>query len=259
MIDNLRQHYDLAEEIVIVEGAVPQAIKNGLAGPDGLSNDGMENQIQWFIENEDHEKKVKFIRAGEKLNRNRLRQECLNNCTMDWVLIIDADEFYKTEDFGKIRDGIDEADWLGLEMCYYPFMSMADWEMGDQWDPMERLFKRTEELRYPDLDGGQYVCKDGGSMWILKHKHPIDIKCWHYFRIQKDSERIFTKMKYYMERDAGKIVTDVSELYPHEQSMVTKIGMEEYGFKYIPITDQPAQIQKKFLMLQHENSSSRGN
>lgn len=244
--ENLRQHYDLADEIVIVEGAVPQAIRNNMATKEGLSNDDTRQKIVKFITEEDPAGKVRYVPLGGVMNRNRLRQACLNTCTKDWILIIDADEFYRKEDFQELKDGAAEANRIGLNMCYFSAINLADWEKGKLWHPMERFFRNDPELRYPDLDGGQYVCKAGGALWIIEDRHPIDIKCWHYFRIRESRERSIIKMKYYLERDDDEIVSDISEMPEHEQSMITKENLETYGFSYFAIDLQPEEIQKKY-------------
>lgn len=239
---NLRQHYDLADEIVIVEGAVPQAIADGLADEGGYSVDRTRELIENFP---DPENKIKYLRVGKVKHRNALRSKYLDQVTGDWILIIDADEFYRKKDFDYIRESIDKADSEGFEMIWYDFNSFADWEYGARTAPMERLFKRQDGLEYPDRDTGQSLFKKGQKIWS-QPKYPLDIRCWHYNRVHESKDRLFRKMKYYEERDHNRKCDKPEQLSARDQKFLSKEGLENIGFDRIQMVDHPEQIIQKY-------------
>lgn len=231
--DNLKQHYDLADEIIIVEGAVPQFIEMGLATEDGMSVDRTAEIIRNFP---DPEGKIHFIQKGKVNNRNELRQECLKYIHMDWVLIVDADEFYKKSDFAKIRDGINEADRLGNSICWYDFNAFISWGIGIRDMAMERLFRYSKDLEYKDKDTGQSVYSQGKKLWSMS-KYKIDLRCWHYNRVHKDFDKIKKKIEYYKRRDQIFKETD--------RALLDGKNLREFGYKVFPISEHPEIIQEK--------------
>jgi hypothetical protein len=99
----IRQHYNLVDRIVIVEGADPLYPKHRVTA-DGLSVDRTAENIRDFP---DPDKKIRFIQHGWATSngdqakcelRNRYAQE-----TPDGLLaVVDADEAYRHDDFREI-------------------------------------------------------------------------------------------------------------------------------------------------------------
>jgi len=96
---NLEALYPHAHEILIVEGAVEKFAH--AATPDGHSLDNTVEIIKAFP---DPEHKIKLIqRDGFWPEKDEMSNAYMEACTGDYIWQVDVDEFYKPEDFEKIR------------------------------------------------------------------------------------------------------------------------------------------------------------
>lgn len=234
---NLQQHYDLADKIIIVEGAVPEFVELGLANSDGSSIDDTADIIENFP---DPKNKIKFIRAGLKENRNQLRQVTLDNVETDWCIIIDADEFYHTKDFKKIKEAINIVDdtYCGLK---YSFLSFKDFNSYVVDSPMERAFKYCPNLYYKNINSGQSLFKDFSPYWEKGKLYSIPIFCYHYHRIgSTEQNKVVKKVKYYLNRDHN------INLSIEEARVLSDVESNKRITMKAVTEDHPALIQKKF-------------
>jgi hypothetical protein len=97
---NLRQHYPLADRIVIVEGADRLYPKERVSDS-GLSTDATAEIIRSFP---DPDKKITFLQhgwteRGGAQAKCELRNRYLEGLKDGFLAVIDADEFYRTDDF----------------------------------------------------------------------------------------------------------------------------------------------------------------
>ncbi|MBN1124196.1 MAG: glycosyltransferase [Sedimentisphaerales bacterium] len=93
---SLRAVYEFAHEIIVVEGAVEDAMF--AANPDGSSKDGTVRFLQSFP---DPAHKVRVLR-GRWPEKCRMQNAALSYVTGDYVWLIDSDELYRKTDLQKI-------------------------------------------------------------------------------------------------------------------------------------------------------------
>ena len=93
----LRNIYDFADEIIIVEGAVKSYLE--FANPDGSSNDGTVEVIK---SSPDPDKKIKIIQ-GLWYEKIQMDNEYMKIATGDFIFKMDSDELYKQKDLTHIR------------------------------------------------------------------------------------------------------------------------------------------------------------
>lgn len=102
---NLRQHYEYADKIIIVEGA-DRLYPSSRLTPDGLSTDQTATIISDFP---DPSHKIEFIRHGwthpnSAQAKCELRNEYLRRTPAGILLVIDADEFYTHIDLESLLE-----------------------------------------------------------------------------------------------------------------------------------------------------------
>ncbi len=105
---NLRALYPFAHEIIIVEGAVPQAAV--VATMDGHSTDSTLHTLREFQRDEDPEQKLIIVTAEEEGypngfwpgEKHEQSQAYARRSTGNWLWQVDVDEFYQPEDMAWI-------------------------------------------------------------------------------------------------------------------------------------------------------------
>lgn len=98
----LRQIYDHAYQIIIVEGGSKKAVD---IAPEGHSTDGTLESLYNFKKREDPENKLKIItRDGFWKDKDEQSQEYAKRATGDYLWQVDIDEFYKEKDIKKVKD-----------------------------------------------------------------------------------------------------------------------------------------------------------
>ncbi len=103
---SLKSIYDAVDYIVIVEGCARDKWKEfDLFDRDGLSTDGTEKEISRFIEEDDAQGKISYIRSGFQLTIGTLRDIGLQRCPKDtdYVLVVDADHLYDGAQIQKVK------------------------------------------------------------------------------------------------------------------------------------------------------------
>ncbi|MBN1817454.1 MAG: glycosyltransferase, partial [Sedimentisphaerales bacterium] len=93
---SLRAVYAFAHEIIIVEGAVEDAMF--AANPDGSSKDGTVQFLQSFP---DPERKLRILR-GRWPEKCQMQNAALSHVTGDYVWLIDSDELYRKSDMERV-------------------------------------------------------------------------------------------------------------------------------------------------------------
>lgn len=94
----LRQHYEMADQIVIVEGADR---RYPLADPDGLSMDNTRDAIGGFL---DVDRKITYVRHGWANSKAELRDQYAQGIDDGILICPDADEFLSKRSFERLVD-----------------------------------------------------------------------------------------------------------------------------------------------------------
>jgi len=147
----LRSIYDQVDRILVIEGAVAN---NPRSTPDGHSIDKTREILADFKANHDPKKKVVIISINKHWkNLEEMKQTFLDmSIPGDWILINDADEFYRPQDIERLRSAID----LNPAACefvpnflhfYRDFNHVA--VPGPEWQPQhQRVFKYVRGMKY---------------------------------------------------------------------------------------------------------------
>lgn len=147
----LRSIYDEVDRIIVIEGAVENRPNST---PDGHSIDRTVEIIQDFKANHDPKKKVLFVQIKKHWkNLEEIKQTFLDmSFPGDWLIINDADEFYRPEDIRRLRVAIDRyphiCEFVPTFLHFYrDFKHVA--VPGPEWQPQhQRIFKYTRGMKY---------------------------------------------------------------------------------------------------------------
>jgi glycosyltransferase involved in cell wall biosynthesis len=143
--------YNEVDRIIVIEGAVENRPN---ATEDGHSTDDTLSIIRDFKENKDLDGKVIVISIRKPWkNLEEMKQTFLDMCVPgDWILINDADEFYRPEDIRRLRRAI-ELNPFACEFVpnflhfYGDFSHVA--VPGPEWQPQhQRIFKYVAGMKY---------------------------------------------------------------------------------------------------------------
>ncbi|MBN2570207.1 MAG: glycosyltransferase family 2 protein [Deltaproteobacteria bacterium] len=97
----LRALYPFAHEIIVVEGAVPDA--SNVSTHDGHSIDGTLDILYNFKKDEDYKDKLRIVtKEGFWSEKDEQSQAYANLATGDYLWQVDIDEYYLPEDMQKI-------------------------------------------------------------------------------------------------------------------------------------------------------------
>ncbi len=200
--------YDEVDRILVIEGAVanhPKSTENG------HSIDDTVEKINNFKENHDPDNKVILMSIGRHWkNLEELKQTFLDVCSPgDWVLINDADEFYKPEDIRRLRIAIDRhphaCEFVPTFLHFYrDFNHIAvpgpEWQMQHQ-----RIFKFSPGMKY----NSHPVVTDGAGhcTYFSPHYQPRRFMfrepffIYHYGYARSNMEEIMQSKKEYYEKE----------------------------------------------------------
>ena len=143
--------YDEVDRIIVIEGAVENRPNST---EDGHSIDRTREIIENFKENKDPDNKVLYISINKFWkNLEELKQAFLDmSLPGDWILINDADEFYRPEDIRRLRRAIDLNPHITeIVPNFLHFYGDTDHVAvpGPEWQPQhQRFFKYHRGMRY---------------------------------------------------------------------------------------------------------------
>lgn len=156
---NLRQHYDIADSIVIVEGA-DRFYPSERVTVDGLSTDRTADIIRNFP---DPKQKITFIQHGWTTARDdqakcELRNRYMEDIREGLLIALDADEFYRHQDLEyivkKVREGKSYSSWLFPQLHFW--RTNKTFIIGGYYDVPHIRFWRVRP----------------GDEYTINHNHP---------------------------------------------------------------------------------------
>lgn len=203
----LKSLYNEVDKIIVIEGAVENRPNST---PEGLSTDRTTEIIDDFKANHDPDKKVMVIRIKKPWkNLEEMKQTFLDmSVPGDWILINDADEFYRPEDIARLRRAID----LNPYACefvpnflhfYRDFRHVA--VPGPEWQPQhQRFFKYVRGMKY----NSHPVVTDqhGACTYFSQHYQPRrvmlnDFWIYHYGYARSDMDDVMKSKQEYYEKE----------------------------------------------------------
>jgi len=197
--------YDEVDRILAIEGAVENRPN---ATEDGHSTDRTVEIINDFKENHDPDNKVIIISIPKFWkNLEEMKQTFLDmSIPGDWILINDADEFYRPEDIRRLRQAIElepqAQEFIPTFLHFYgDYTHVA--KPGPEWNTQhQRIFKYVRNMKY---NSHPVVTDPGGHCtYFSPHyqsrrfvpRDPIYIYHYGYARTRMD-EVMQEKQKYY--------------------------------------------------------------
>lgn len=203
----LRSIYDEVDRILVIEGAVENRPN---ATEDGHSTDSTAKILADFKANHDPDNKLTIISIRKPWkNLEEMKQTFLDmSVPGDWILINDADEFYRPEDIRRLRKAID----LNPHACEFVpnFLHFyGDGQHvavpGPEWQPQhQRFFKYVRGMKY----NSHPVVTDpaGHCTYFSMHYQPRrvmlnDFFIFHYGYARKDMDQIMRDKQAYYEKE----------------------------------------------------------
>lgn len=161
---NLRSLYPHAHQIIVAEGATSFA--RGSAREDGHSRDGTLETLRRFQREEDPLGKITVVTAEDEGHpngfwpgeKNEMSQAYARRATGDWLWQVDADEFYRDEDFLWTFELIKERPAITVvTFAQYKFFATPDYYVDGpfMWGRVpgreyHRLFRWAPGYRYTE-------------------------------------------------------------------------------------------------------------
>jgi len=147
----LKSIYDVVDRIIVIEGAVENRLN---ATEDGHSTDRTNEIIDDFKDNNDPDNKLVVLRINRHWkNLEEIKQTFLDMCMDgDWIIINDADEFYKPEDIMRLRVAIGRyphaSEFIPTFLHFYRNCNHIA-VPGPEWQPQhQRIFKYVRGMKY---------------------------------------------------------------------------------------------------------------
>lgn len=166
---NLRALYPHAHQIVVVEGAAPNA--TAVATEDGHSTDDTLAAVRNFIAQEDPDNKVQLITAEDEGHQNgywpgekdQQAAACFSRATGNWVWQIDVDEFYHPDAMRRVIAMLDDNPTIsGASFRWQNFWGGFDY-LVDGW-----TFREIEN----QTDGARRLFRWGEGYQLTTHRPP---------------------------------------------------------------------------------------
>jgi glycosyltransferase involved in cell wall biosynthesis len=197
-------------KVAVVEGCV--SLNESQATTNGLSKDNTAQKVLEVVGSENGNKIVydKYGWAGSKSElRNRALQ--LLGREMDYIMVVDADEVWKTEDFEKLVKFIKKN--KDASIVWYPayhFWKQKDLiAVGSQWDAyLFRFFKYEDKSLYWLKHECPVVNENGDCVSKLGKEAKFDSIHFYHYGAMKPEEKIKAKLEYYAKRDKDLKVKD---------------------------------------------------
>jgi glycosyltransferase involved in cell wall biosynthesis len=202
--------YDEVDKILVIEGAVQNRPDST---DDGHSTDKTVEIIEDFKANHDPEKKVTFLKIRRHWkNLEEMKQTFLDMCMPgDWIIINDADEFYKPEDIARLRLAIDlnphACEFVPLFLHFYKdFHHVA--VPGPEWQPQhQRIFKYTEGMKYnshPIVTDAAGRCTYFSPEYQPRRVMLNDFFIYHYGYARANMDEVMKKKQDYYKGELAK-------------------------------------------------------
>lgn len=202
--------YDEVDRIIVIEGAVenrPNATENG------HSTDNTLDVVKKFKAENDPDNKILLISIPKFWqNLEEMKQTFLAMCIPgDWILINDADEFYRPEDIRRLRKAIELEPHACEFVPNFLHFYRDCWHVavpGPEWQPQhQRVFKFVRGMEYKSHP----VVTDpaGHCTYFSPHYQPRrimldDFFIYHYGYARNGMDEIMRQKQEYYQGELAK-------------------------------------------------------
>lgn len=199
---------EFIKKVAVIEGAVELF---GNCNEHGLSIDKTKEEILKLSSNENGAK-ITYEEYGFAKDKSELRNRALSMLTdMDYILVVDADEVWRTEDLNKLVIGIQSHPEAGV----YRFRFNHFWKKpnlvarGSNWE--SRLFRcfnfSDKTLHWADHEK-TVIDKDGKHIEDVRAAVDLDDVYVSHYGYMKSDKNVQDKIEYYRKRDKNLTVVD---------------------------------------------------
>jgi len=206
----LKSIYDAVDHIRVVEGAVGNQIN---ATQDGHSTDRTVEIINNFMEHNDPDGKVQLIQIDRPFkDLEEMKQKFLAYAIKgEWLLINDADEFYKPEDIELLRKAIEleptASEFVPMFLHFYrDFQHIA--KPAPEWQPQhQRFFRFVSGMKYnshPVVTDQYGQCTYFSPHYQYRRFIIPDWYVWHYGYARSNMNSVMENKKKYYEKELSK-------------------------------------------------------
>lgn len=244
--DSLQDYYDLADELVVIDGSATKPQRNDVM---------FTNTKTKHIYNE-WPKEFSWEFIGEQFQRG------YEACTGDWVIHADLDFIFHEKDFEAIRKAC-ERNKESAALSFYKWQFL----LPDRYNLKSRLVIAVNKGKYGDrikFDSGGDLCQPSLDGIELKPGEVPEagIEFYNYEKILKTKEQI--------KDDAGRMARAWESYFgeyklggPDEESayrewLVMMAGRFEKPQRIIPLSAHPKYMQETIKNLKAENLGYNG-
>lgn len=246
---NLLQHYMFCDNWVLVEGAC-KGYPTRKVTEDGLSLDGSENQVRLFP---DRYGKIEYIQHGwteadGEDAKSELRNRYISRCSHDYLVVVDADEFYKHEDLSEALYCFNDESVYSVTLPQVHFWkNTSQFITGEYYDISHtRIYRYIPGAKYiknhnfPEVNG-TYIHGRGNKKYqrtvknlpngVFTYEEP---RCYH-MGFAKDFDDMRDKSDYYINRgeDVTRVTTTQSRAAWFDDNLPDKCRVRRWG-GYLP-------------------------
>ncbi len=202
--------YNEVDRIVVIEGAVENRPN---ATEDGHSTDNTLGAIKQFKEEHDPDNKILLISISKFWkNLEEMKQTFLDmSVPGDWILINDADEFYRPEDIRRLRRAIELEPHACEFVPNFLHFYRDCWHVavpGPEWAPQhQRVFKYVRGMKY----NSHPVVTDpaGHCTYFSPHYQPRrimlnDFFIYHYGYARSNMDEVMQQKQEYYKGELAK-------------------------------------------------------
>lgn len=248
--------YDEVDRIIVIEGAVENRTN---ATEDGHSTDSTPEIISSFKENKDPDNKLTVISIRKPWkNLEEMKQTFLDmSMPGDWILINDADEFYRPEDIRRLRKAID----LNPHACefvpnflhfYGDFNHVA--VPGPEWQPQhQRVFKYVRGMKYnshPVVTDPAGHCTYFSPHYQHRRVMLNDFFVWHYGYARQNMDEVMRQKQEYYEKELAahsgankKFDQKIKDWFEGTESVLEYDGVHPEAIRHRHFTHTPVRGQ----------------
>lgn len=201
---SIYQMYDIAEKIVIVEGATKaDRVHHYFDGDtsdftkDGTSTDGTRSFLN-SLSDPQHKIKVIMKNSGFWNGKTEMCNQYLSEISSDYVWHIDADEFYHEKDIPKIISFLDENPFAINFYAYHFYGGYGTYigkEFGQNWGnnvPWRRIYRNLSgKSRWISHEPPNFlydegiVCDEQPNVISRERMDIESIRLYHYSQVEK--------------------------------------------------------------------------
>lgn len=210
---SLYQHYTFCDNWILVEGTC-LGYPTRKVTENGFSKDFSSNIIEIFPDPNDKLKYVKhgWTSANGEDAKSELRNEYLKYTQEDFLVVLDADEFYIKDDLIEVFKKFDNPKLYGITLPQVHFWkNTQSYITGEYYDISHtRIYRNINGMKYiqnhnfPEING-EFVHKKGHFKYKRtqiekKDRFTFEEPCCYHMGFAKDYDDMKDKSDYYVNR-----------------------------------------------------------